>query len=88
MRSKEDALDYRYFPEPDLPPLHLDREHIDMVEAQTLHIPSLFIERCRTEFGFNKEYIHALIGDKDVLHYFLACLDDGCDPKETVKWIS
>lgn len=88
MRSKEDALDYRYFPEPDMPPLHLDRELIDQVEAMTLHIPSDIIERCRDEFGFNKEYINALIGDKATLDYFLACLDDGCDAKETIKRIA
>jgi aspartyl-tRNA(Asn)/glutamyl-tRNA(Gln) amidotransferase subunit B len=88
MRSKEDALDYRYFPEPDLPPLHLDRETLDELEAMPLHIPALIIHRCREEFWFHKEYINALINDKETLDYFLACLDDGCDPKETVKWIA
>lgn len=88
MRSKEDALDYRYFPEPDLPPLHLDRATLDDLEAMPLHIPSLIIKRFREEFWFHKEYINALINDKETLDYFLACLDDGCDPKETVKWIA
>lgn len=88
MRSKEDALDYRYFPEPDLPPLHLDRDTLDELEVMPLHIPALIIHRCREEFGFHKEYINALINDKETLDYFLACLDDGCDPKETVKWIA
>ena len=88
MRSKEDALDYRYFPEPDLPPLHLTRETLDEVDEAELLLPSLFIERCRQEFGFNKEYVNALINDKETLDYFLACLDDGCDPKDTVKRIA
>lgn len=88
MRSKEDALDYRYFPEPDLPPLHLTREIMDELEAMPLHIPALIIQRCRDEFWFHKEYINALINDKETLDYFLACLDDGCDPKETVKRIA
>lgn len=88
MRSKEDALDYRYFPEPDLPPLHLEREIIDTIESTLLHIPAQIIKRCRDEFEFNKEYINALINDKETLDYFLACLDDGCDPKETVKRIA
>ena len=88
MRSKEDALDYRYFPEPDLPPLHLDRETLDELEAMPLHIPALIIHRCREEFWFHKEYINALINDKETLDYFLACLDDGCDAKETVKRIA
>ena len=88
MRSKEDALDYRYFPEPDLPPLHLDRETLDELESMPLHIPALIIHRCCKEFLFHKEYINALINDKETLDYFLACLDDGCDPKETVKRIA
>lgn len=88
MRSKEDALDYRYFPEPDLPPLHLTREIMDELEALPLHIPALIIQRCRDEFWFHKEYINALINDKETLDYFLTCLDDGCDPKETVKRIA
>ena len=88
MRSKEDALDYRYFPEPDLPPLHLNRETIDTIESATLHIPSHIIRRCRDEFGFNKEYINALLNDKETLDYFLRCLDDWCDAKETAKWIA
>ena len=76
MRSKEDSLDYRYCPEPDLPPLHLDRETIDIIESTILSIPSHVIRRCRDEFGFNKEYINTLISDKETLDYFLACLND------------
>lgn len=88
MRSKEEALDYRYMPEPDLPPLMITREILDQIEAAPLLLPSVFITRCRQEFGFNKEYINALINDKETLDYFLACLDDGCDAKETVKRIA
>ena len=88
MRSKEDALDYRYMPEPDLPPLTITREILDEIDTAPLLLPSVFITRCRQEFGFHKEYINALINDKETLDYFLACLDDGCDPKETVKWIA
>lgn len=85
MRSKEDALDYRYFPDPDLPPLMLTREILDTVSEKSLIIPSLFVIRCRDEFGFHKEYINTLIQDESNVHYFLACLEDGCDPRETVK---
>lgn len=88
MRSKEDALDYRYMPEPDLPPLTITREILDEIDTAPLLLPSVFITRCRQEFWFHKEYINALINDKETLDYFLACLDDGCDPKETVKRIA
>ena len=88
MRSKEDALDYRYMPEPDLPPLTITREILDEIDTAPLLLPSVFITRCRKEFGFHKEYINALINDKETLDYFLTCLDDGCNPTQTVKWIA
>ena len=50
MRSKEDALDYRYFPEPDLPPLVIGREMMDLVDATSLDIPSALARRCKEEF--------------------------------------
>jgi len=71
MRSKEDALDYRYFPEPDLPPLHINDETMKRLNDQTIVIPHEIIKRFKEEYSFNKEYINALISDKKVLDYFL-----------------
>jgi aspartyl-tRNA(Asn)/glutamyl-tRNA(Gln) amidotransferase subunit B len=50
MRSKEDALDYRYFPEPDLPPLVLDNEILQHLNNETLEIPYQIIKKFKTEF--------------------------------------
>ena len=86
MRSKEDALDYRYFPEPDLPPLYLDSTIMDRLSTQPVMIPNDIIKTFKEEYGFNKEYINALISDKEVLQYFLACKE--FDPKLTAKWIA
>lgn len=58
MRSKEDAMDYRYMAEPDLPPVHLDPHRIDTVRAQLEEYPVAAIERYKTVYGFNKEYIN------------------------------
>lgn len=71
MRSKEDALDYRYFPEPDLPPLEIADERYQRLDEQTIVIPHEIIKKLKEEYGFNKEYINALISDKEVLDYFL-----------------
>ncbi len=71
MRSKEDALDYRYFPEPDLPPLVLDNETLQQLNNETLEIPYQIIKKFKTEFWFHKEYINAIISDKEILDYFL-----------------
>jgi len=88
MRSKEDALDYRFFPEPDLPPLVLEDDIMKWLDSQELEIPHDIIKQMKEEYGFNKEYINALIGDKLVLDYFLALIEEKFDPKTIAKWIS
>ncbi|MFA6256255.1 MAG: Asp-tRNA(Asn)/Glu-tRNA(Gln) amidotransferase subunit GatB [Candidatus Absconditabacterales bacterium] len=74
MRSKEDALDYRYFPEPDLPPLKIDKKRMERLNGKEITIPHHIIKKLKEEYGFNKEYINALIGDKEVLDYFFTIL--------------
>ena len=71
MRSKEDTLDYRYFPEPDLPPLKINNETLEQLNTSTILIPHDIIKKFTQEYGFNKEYINALISDKETLDYFL-----------------
>jgi aspartyl-tRNA(Asn)/glutamyl-tRNA(Gln) amidotransferase subunit B len=74
MRSKEEALDYRYFPEPDLPPLLLSNETLQQLNNETLEIPYQIIKKFKTEFWFHKEYINAIISEKETLDYFLSIL--------------
>ena len=88
MRSKEDALDYRYFPEPDLPDLVLDQELLDQAEQVQLLIPSEKIRKMKSEYWFHKEFINALIGDLKVLNFFEEMVALGYDPKMVAKWIA
>lgn len=88
MRSKEDALDYRYFPEPDLPDLALDQELLDQAEQAQLLIPSEKIRKMKSEYWFHKEFINALIGDLKVLNFFEEMVSLGYDPKMVAKWIA
>lgn len=87
MRSKEDALDYRYFPEPDLPPLHLSDKTFKRLNEQKVEIPHNVIRQFK-EYGFNKEYINALISDKEVLDYFTTFVDKKIEPKLIAKRIA
>lgn len=87
MRSKEDALDYRYFPEPDLPELHLSDEILKRLNEQSVEIPYDTIKTFR-EFGFHKEYINALIGDKLSLDYFNNLAGKKLEPKSIAKRIA
>jgi len=87
MRSKENALDYRYFPEPDLPVLDIKNLNLSF-QADDVIIPFVIVKQLKEEYGFHKEYINTLINDKSVLDYFRACVVDGADPKVVVKWIA
>ena len=87
MRSKENALDYRYFPEPDLP--LLDIKNLDLsYNNATIVIPFVIIKKLKEEYGFHKEYINTLINDTVVLDYFQSCVAAWGDPKTIVKWIA
>ncbi|MFA7298157.1 MAG: Asp-tRNA(Asn)/Glu-tRNA(Gln) amidotransferase subunit GatB [Candidatus Absconditabacterales bacterium] len=81
MRSKEDALDYRYFPEPDLPPLKIDETRKKRLNEQVITTPHNIIKQFK-EYGFNKEYINALISDKEVLDYFNSIVSSGAKSKD------
>lgn len=73
MRSKENALDYRYFPEPDLPELILDEELLTQINNEKIVIPYEIIKKFKEEYQFNKEYINTLVADKSTLDYFFSC---------------
>lgn len=81
MRSKEDALDYRYFPEPDLPPLKIDETRKKRLNEQVITTPHNIIKQFK-EYGFNKEYINALISDKEVLDYFNSIVSSWAKSKD------
>ncbi len=85
MRSKEDAMDYRYFPEPDLPVCELQDEYIDQMKDIVVEDPFLRIKKYKEEFAFNKEYINTLINDVDMNNTFEVLIKDGYEAKEVAK---
>ena len=88
MRSKEDALDYRYFPEPDLLPLYLDEQLLKKVEEAELVIPFQEIKKMKSEYWFHKEFINALIGEYPTLTFFKQLIHAGFEPKLVAKRIA
>jgi aspartyl-tRNA(Asn)/glutamyl-tRNA(Gln) amidotransferase subunit B len=88
MRSKADALDYRYFPEPDLPPLHVDDAWLAARRAELVQSPFAKIQHYKASFGFNKEYIFALIHDVTINSWFHRLLDLGHQPAEVARWFA
>ncbi len=87
MRSKEEAHDYRYFPEPDLPVLFVDKKWIDDVKA---HLPELALEKAARfvkELGLPEYDANVLTQDKGLAAYYEACLKTFNSPKKISNWI-
>ena len=73
-RSKEGAHDYRYFPEPDLPPLAIDRQWVEKVRAMLPELPEARHTRFMAEYGLSDYDAGLLTADRDVADYYEASL--------------
>jgi len=87
MRSKEEAHDYRYFPEPDLPPLSFSAKDIKKIKAGIPELPQQRRERFKKEFKLDDKEIEVFIQHKDLGEYFEQVVSEAGDPK-LVKLIS
>ena len=72
MRSKEDAQDYRYFPDPDLPPLAIDEAWIARVEAELPELPEVMKARFEGQYGLTPYDARALTATRELAAYFEA----------------
>lgn len=87
MRTKEEGEDYRYFPEPDLPPLEIDRKWIEKIKDNLPELPREKQKRFVVEYGL-PEYDAALITDSPNLAiFFEECMAEYDDAKEVSNWI-
>jgi aspartyl-tRNA(Asn)/glutamyl-tRNA(Gln) amidotransferase subunit B len=88
MRSKEEANDYRYFPDPDLLPVAISDERIDRVRTAMPELPQAKSERFMRDYGLPAYDVGILVADKDVADYFETCAAaTGAPPKNTANWI-
>ena len=87
MRSKEDAQDYRYFPEPDLVPVVIGDEWIAEVKAKQPEMRTEKMERYQKEFGLPKYDAEILTGDKNFADLFEAATAFCNKPKKVSNWI-
>jgi aspartyl-tRNA(Asn)/glutamyl-tRNA(Gln) amidotransferase subunit B len=87
MRSKENSLDYRYFPEPDLPTLVYTTKLNNAAHAMIWETIAQKISRYKNTFGFNKEYINGILSDTAITHMFTQCIDAWHDPKLVAKYL-
>lgn len=87
MRTKEEANDYRYFPEPDLVPFTVSDEYIESIRKSLPELPDARKERYMKEFGLSSEDAVFMTNDKATADYFEAAVDAGADPKACVNWL-
>lgn len=88
-RSKEDANDYRYFPEPDLPPLVVDQEWLDNIKANMPELPNAIRARYAKDLGLGQEDIERLVEERDTVLFFEDCRAAAPElsPKSIVNWM-
>jgi len=87
MRSKEDAHDYRYFPDPDLLPLNLDKTLIDKLKKELPELPDQKKERFIKEHNLSPYEANILVSEKEISDYYEEVIKD-CDKKLATNWIT
>jgi aspartyl-tRNA(Asn)/glutamyl-tRNA(Gln) amidotransferase subunit B len=87
MRSKEGSSDYRYFPEPDLPPIEVSSEQLEAWKAELIELPAQKRHRYESELGLSAYDARVLTDDRAVAEYYEATVTAGSDPKQAANWI-
>ena len=87
MRSKEDAQDYRYFPDPDLVPVSISDEWIESVRAKQPELPTEKLARYQSEYGLPKYDAQILTGTKKFADIFEAATEICKKPKKVSNWL-
>ena len=88
MRSKEDAQDYRYFPEPDLLTIVVDKERIDALKADIPELPNKKLIRYIKEYGLSLKEATAISENVDKAGFFDECVNNSnVSPKSVCNWL-
>ncbi|MFZ4626969.1 MAG: Asp-tRNA(Asn)/Glu-tRNA(Gln) amidotransferase subunit GatB [Blastocatellia bacterium] len=87
MRSKEDAHDYRYFPDPDLPPLEVSEDWIAQTRASLPELPEARRQRFLDDYGMGAEEAGTLTAQREIADYFEATAAAANNPRAAANWI-
>jgi len=87
MRGKEEAHDYRYFPEPDLVPVIVEKEWIDEIKASLPELPDIKRDRFVTEYGLPETDADLLVSEKPLADWYEEAVKLGGQPKSVANWI-
>jgi aspartyl-tRNA(Asn)/glutamyl-tRNA(Gln) amidotransferase subunit B len=86
MRSKEQAADYRYFPDPDLTPLIISAERISSVRAAMPELPRAREQRFIKDYTLDRTAAHELTAEMEIAEYFEALIAAGAKPRLAANW--
>ncbi|MGI8669821.1 MAG: Asp-tRNA(Asn)/Glu-tRNA(Gln) amidotransferase subunit GatB [Aridibacter sp.] len=87
MRSKENAHDYRYFPEPDLQPLKVSAEFIQRSKEEMPELPSAMFERFQNDYELSFQDASQLVAEKDLAEFYEITAKESGNPKASANWI-
>jgi len=87
MRSKEDAQDYRYFPEPDIPPIELSEDYLDDLRTNQPELAEAKRARYQADYGLPAYDCRMLTSDKALADFFEGCVALGAPAKQASNWI-
>jgi aspartyl-tRNA(Asn)/glutamyl-tRNA(Gln) amidotransferase subunit B len=87
MRSKEAANDYRYFPEPDMPPISVTQQQIQAVEAEMPALPRALFQRYTKEFGLSEYDAYNITDNKGIALYYESILEHTKNYKSAANWL-
>ncbi|MDP3307966.1 Asp-tRNA(Asn)/Glu-tRNA(Gln) amidotransferase subunit GatB [Methylotenera sp.] len=87
MRSKEEANDYRYFPDPDLLPLVITEADKARVQADMPELPEAMKARFEAQYALSSYDANAITTSRDLANYFVAVVDAGADAKQAANWV-
>ena len=87
IRTKEDADDYRYFPDPDLPPFHFTQADLDRVKATIPALPEELAATWTRDYGLSAYEAGVLTSEKELADYFTQSLKGGIPPKTLVNFL-
>ena len=87
MRTKEDAADYRYFPDPDLPPLVIAKDWVETIRAEMTELPRVMAQRFIAEHGLSEYDATALTQSRAIASYFEATAKACGQPKLASNWM-
>lgn len=87
-RIKETADDYRYFPEPDLPPVYVSREWVETVRAMLPELPEAKRDRFVSVLGLSAKDADVLVADKAVADWYESALAAGGEAKSVANWVT